>query len=222
MKRGALILVLIFVFTGCEITELPPREGGYSDGDSVLLYVDYKEYYACAVTAVAMLLEYQGLRFTDNQVVNEQHARYYAHPKDTETAMLRDSSVIPNPPQTCLADFLRTSWYIEECWYKATDYYNVVSGTRDFTKFVGSEDSLYAIAHRSYYDYVRAIDENRPVFLCTTDESSWHARLGVGYVLGDSAFLTHGRNGRIDKYTWNWTDKKKMRIYGLIDMKLWK
>lgn len=225
MKKTLVLLVLIAIVANqCEITEVYKQYYDYEDyynGDSAIL--DLKSspvYYACTVTALAAWLQFykdrEGLEY--GEIVNEHHIQYYAYPKDGPSALLSDSSVSNNPVQDCLADFLKTSWYSEGCYYKATDHFNTFIGLNDFLEFSKSGYYIDCSAFLTFNQYVIAIDAGRPVYIVTKSKDCGHSRLGIGYVKSKKTYLSLS-NGKIEEHPWNILGGK-IRIIATADIVL--
>ena len=219
-----LLLTTNLLLTCCEYIEVKPYQ--HQEKDSVLLNVPvFNSDYGCTVVAIAMLMEYyqtKGYTLIDSEddIISKEHMEYYAYPMDSRNMLISDSSVNKNPPQNCLADFLKTSWYSEECWYKATEHYNIIPGIRKYLEFKGGKYTLEFSSFDNYGDYMKAIDNGFPVYLATCKGLDIHSCLGIGYVRSDSAFITHGKDFEIVKHPWNINDPSRLRIVGILDLKI--
>ena len=209
MKKINSIIILLFFLIGCEITLVsPPEPISYDDGDSVVLAVrPMNNNYACMVTALGMWLQFyddMGYLLMDNfkDIVSDQHVTYYVMPKDTKGNLLPDSSLLENPPQNCLADFLKTSWYNEGNFHGATLSWNIVSGLQEYLKYKGDKYTLMYDWVKGYLDYIRLIDQGYPVYLSVSTPNNNHSILGIGYVKSDSTYLSYNSFGDLKKYKW--------------------
>jgi len=206
--KTCLYIFLLFLVS-CEITITDPLDPvEFNNGDSLLLNVSpLPNDYACVITTLGMWMQYWDKRYRslmDNvsDIVNTQHVKYYAKPKDTQRHLLPDSSIIDNPPQTCLADFLRTSWYTNGCAHGATAMGMIVIGTKEYLEYKGDIYKLEHVKFKDFDSYVRALDQDRPVLLIVGTGNSVHAILGVGYVRSDSTYLVYDSFCSLRKHKW--------------------
>jgi len=215
MKINLFILASLALLIGCEIItpyypDLPPDPILYSDGDSTVLSAkSHDNDYACVVTALGIWLQFwdnQGYELMDDyeDIVSTQHKEYYAKPKDTQANLLPDSSILENPPQNCLADFMKTSWYANRCSHGMTVGWNALLGIEDYLKYKGDN---YTVSYEKFKDwdsYIRVIDQGRPAYLIVGIGNGTHALLGVGYTKSDSSYLVYESfGGNLKKHMWN-------------------
>jgi len=146
--------------------------------------------------------KYHSLMDSMGDIVSTQHVEYYAKPKDTQGNLLPDSSILEDPPQTCLADFFRTSWYTNWCSHGVTARGMIYIGLSEYLEYRKDVYKYSYIEFDDYGTYTRAIDQGRPVLLIVGTGNSAHAILGVGYVRSDSTYLVYDSFCSLRKHKW--------------------
>jgi len=212
----ALVTWVVLIIVGCEITESPPIEPiRYNDGDSVVLAVrPLKNNYACTPCAVGMLIQYWddmrwGVMNDYNDIVSDQHMEYYAYPRDDKGPLMPDSSILENPPQNCLADFMMTSWFIRKNHYKTTCVWDIWPGLNAYMKWKGDRYYVDAADVHEWEEVMSLIDKGIPILLTVEiyrppEPAFCHSLLMIGYVKSEGTYLAYDDYGTLRKHKWNW------------------
>jgi len=232
MRKISIFLFFILAIIGCSIEPIDIIESGqflYKSNDSTILKVTPRIWnHGCTNTSVGMLIEYyKDLGYKDlmddmNDIVSEQHINYYAYPIDKDN-LQQDSSILKSPPQNCLADFMKTSWYSEGCYYAGTEFYNILPGIE---KYVKSKHPWYNVEYEDTYyfeHYCKAIDEGRPVLIAVLWGKGSHMVLGIGYNKSDTSFYCYDTwFTEPRKVQWTSFDPRKEDwiIRGIMDLKI--
>jgi hypothetical protein len=213
-------LILLIIITSCSIERADfshiNNEGLflYKSNDSTILKVTPRLWnHGCTNTSVGMLIEYYddlGYSLMDDleDIVSKQHINYYAYPKDNSLKLISDSSILEIPPQNCLADFLKTSWYKNNCFYGVTLWENIIPGLENYLEFKNPYHRLEYSNVTNFDFYINTIDKGRPVFMSIRLPSGGHTVLGIGYNKTDSSFYCYD--------TWS-TSIRKVEWYSMED-----
>ncbi len=210
MKNKFLMAILLAFQMGCTIEKLEFDEAHfrYKSLDSALIDVTPRLWNCgCANTAAGMLVEYWGslgYKVYDNQsdIVSDYHVKYYYNPIDSVEELLPDSSILDNPRKTCLADYMKSSWYSAHCNAGATGWFNILPGLKKYAESKHNYFTIEGYDIYSYEQFTSIIDEGNPVFMAVAPygDNRKHAILAIGYTKQDTSFYCYD--------TWSETPRK--------------